>query len=806
MKFIVSLLLCQLLVVFPGLAQNRSDYLVEQEIQYHCEDAEEVFIVWGINGWNKQQKELLPAGTFEKGGLLTTPMKNQQGVFSIVFKTKPNTMFDYVFWITKGPKEIECDIWDVNVLPQKDYHSIAINDNSVVINSKVKVKPAQPLSVLEYTPVLVLIALFLFGALYLVKRFVFKTMTIYLSGPKIIVAGSILLLLCLFIIRVSVARLSWDFYYDPVTHAGPALWSGYYDYLYVLVIFLVFIGLHFIFKKFRHGNKIVISSFIIVGFISLLAALINIRVVEIIGKPFNYQWFYYSGFLNTSDSNAALAANISAGYIFKLVMVCICATLFTISLVYMHDMFLKKVKYKRIVFLVVLVLNIGFVVKAKRSLANGLPGYERLANPVTAFAESINPFSPDPELFTMEIADSLKYKEKNRKNTLGEFTGIKNVIMVVLESTPANVVAPYDKKYKATPNIEGLLNNAIVFDHVYAHAPATNKTMFSVLCSSFPWLSYNSETQEFPGISIPSMASVLKKKGYRTAFFNSGDNRFQSAGEFLSAHDFETIKDYSNVNCNRKFREEQKGWDALNGLDDACTANELIEWIHSENKKPFFGVIWTYQTHYPYFCGDEMQNFNDYNKELNKYLNAVKHSDEIVGRIVGSLKASGHFDSTLVVIIGDHGEAFGTHDQKTHASKIYEENIHIPCLFINPAFKSKRLPNAGGVADIAPTVLSVLNVEPAEQWQGVSLFERKYSDRTYFFCPWSDYLFGFREGKMKYIFNATKNSSELYDLEKDPLETRNLAAGSNTNISVYQQKLAAWVQYQDKYMKKIAVK
>jgi lipoteichoic acid synthase len=211
--------------------------------------------------------------------------------------------------------------------------------------------------------------------------------------------------------------------------------------------------------------------------------------------------------------------------------------------------------------------------------------------------------------------------------------------------------------------------------------------------------------------------------------------------------------------------------------------------------------MWTYQTHYPYYASGQQKNYTPNDSTLNRYLNAVNHSDLVLGKIMEELKRTGLFESTLVVVIGDHGEAFGEHDQITHASKIYEENLHIPFILINPAFKGERKTEIGGMVDVAPTIMNVLGFGSPKQWQGESLFVLHPNKRTYFFCPWSDYLFGYREGNKKYIYNATKDKTEIYDLEKDPNEKNNIAASEN--ILLTHQKLAAWVQYQDKFMNDI---
>jgi lipoteichoic acid synthase len=164
----------------------------------------------------------------------------------------------------------------------------------------------------------------------------------------------------------------------------------------------------------------------------------------------------------------------------------------------------------------------------------------------------------------------------------------------------------------------------------------------------------------------------------------------------------------------------------------------------------------------------------------------------------------GQLDSTLIITLGDHGEAFGRHGQYVHASNIYEENVHIPLVFINRRlFAGEESSVIAGQVDIAPTVLDLLGLPQPSDWQGRSLFASDRSPRTYFFAPWADLLFGYREGERKNIFNATSGQYEAYDLKDDPQETRNLIdqlPGARQQIL---DRTAAWVQYQNRMIKNL---
>mgnify|MGYP000088298623 CR=1 FL=1 len=794
-----AMLLIFLLTALFCVAQDQP---VNQEIRYVAKHASEVYLVWGVNNWQVMDKDELPPGSYIKDDLVHTLMtEKESGVFSVDIKVKSGTMIDYTFWITKGPRGVPSDVWDTNTQPQKDYHTMAINDNIAMIDSKKEIQPKQQLTLLNFAWPLLIGILIMALVFYIVKKYRFKGLRLNPGPLKIILGGGGITLAVLLLIRASVSLMSWKLYYQPIEFFPQVLYAGFYDHLYVISYTLFFVLLVFLFKKRRKVQYVFVSMAILVNFISIIAGILNIRMMETMGKPFNFRWLYYSGFLKSSEAKSAMASNISMEYILNVVAVCCAAVIAGVLIVYAIEWFMQKVRIRKVAFVIFVLVNLCYVFFAKRAISVQNWEYDRLANPVTAFLESISPFTKIPQLYTMNVPDSLRTFgniKADYKMPEGFPAKIRNVLVVVLESTPAEYLQPYDTLYNLTPELKKQLTNAIVFDNIYAHAPATNKSMVSLLGSVYPWLSYESLTQEHPNINIPTLSSKLKDKGYRTAFFNSGDSRFQKADEFLSFRKFDEMKDCKNLPCKLQFSEQGNKWDPLDGIDDECAADALITWMKKDRSKPFFGMLWTYQTHYPYYPGKEEKDYVIYDTVLNRYMNAVNHSDMVLGKILKQLKANGLSKSTLVVVVGDHGEAFGRHDQITHGSKIYEENLHIPLIFINPGFKAERKEQIGGMIDVAPTIMAMIGSEGAEEWQGENLFSPVRNNRTYFFCPWSDYLYGYREGNKKYIYNASKDLTEIYDLKKDPFETQNIATPSETEIC--HAKLAAWIQYHNKFM------
>jgi lipoteichoic acid synthase len=795
------------LLVFPALSGYCAKQAVPdssvQEIRYVTPFASEVYLVWGVNNWNIVNEANAPHDSFVKDNLMYSPMTPIEGGLSASIKVKTGTMLDYVFWITKGPRNAGTDLWDKNVQGQ-DYHTYVAHDNAVLVEPAIAIKPTQPLTLLDFALPLFLITILWLGLFVFIRR---KFLTSINRGPGLLtyaLAIAISLFVLLVALRPSVAGSSWDLYMNPANSFEEILKHSYYDFLFVLVFALLFLVPLYFLRNMRKTRITVFTVFAFLSLVALIAGILNIKVVEMLGKPFNYQWLYYSDFMRSPDSQAALSANVSGDYIFRIILLCTTAAAFTILMAgLLNQVFIRKWP-QRVVLSLMMICTAVYLIRGYKISDRANIDYDRLSNPVTAFLESVNPFAPHPSLFTMDVADSLRFVPRGKpvEVSLEKNKQIRNVIVFVLESTPAEYIQVYGSKFKATPELAKYASNALIFENLYAHAPATNLSMVSLLGSIYPWLSYNSLTEEHPDMDIKTISSELKHYGYRAGFFNSADNRFQRADEFLAHRKFDAITDCQGEGCGSKKFELNTDWEFMNGKDDACTKEEMMSWIRTDKDRPFFAMMWTYQTHYPYFFEGKEKDYKTGDASLNKYLNALNHSDEVFGQMMSQLKKEKLLESTLVVVVGDHGEAFGRHGQISHGRMIYEENLHVPCMMINPAFKNTKNAEVAGMVDVAPTIMNVLGLEQPQEWQGESLLAEKQNKRAYFFAPWSDFLFGYREGNQKYIYNATKNITEIYDLSEDPEEQENLASFLPGEIDLCHQRLAAWAQYVNTYMLK----
>jgi arylsulfatase A-like enzyme len=366
--------------------------------------------------------------------------------------------------------------------------------------------------------------------------------------------------------------------------------------------------------------------------------------------------------------------------------------------------------------------------------------------------------------------------------------GPLNVVMVVMESVGAHRVGLYGAPFDDTPNLVELARHALVFDRVYVSEAETSAALGALFASVYPDHDWPSITQLAPSLAIQGLPAVLSSHGYRTAFMHSGQLAFDRQGEFLRTRGFDQVID--------KRRDSDVP-------ADAELVTQALSWIKADSSRPFFLTIWTQDTHHPYLAAEE-HDYGVHDAYLNRYLNAVHASDAMIGKLAAALQNMGLADRTLLVITGDHGEAFGEHGQLIHGGTVYNEEVQVPLLIVNPKLfaHETRVKRIVRQIDIAPTVLALLGYRAPAQWQGTDVLGADPPVRAYLFAGTGNFSFGLIEGDFKYIYDFQRDRSQLYDLATDPGETRNLAS-DDAHAALMRRahlRLEAWVSFQNRYL------
>ena len=368
-----------------------------------------------------------------------------------------------------------------------------------------------------------------------------------------------------------------------------------------------------------------------------------------------------------------------------------------------------------------------------------------------------------------------------------------NVILLVLESVAARWAGLNHGPYDSTPNLRAEAARGLVFDDFYAHIGRSSNSLGAILLSTFPKLDFSDLTEEYPRLPGTSIASVFRDRGYRTAFVTPSDLDWAGWRTFLDRRGFGEVIDHRQLPCPT----ELSSW----GMEDRCAVDGMIQFIEEDPARPFFVMGWTQQTHHPYeptpgvlpieFVRQPVTDAYD----LNRYLNVLHETDRHLERLFETIRRAGLEQDTLIVVTGDHGQAFGDpHDSYMQGRTVYEEDVNVPLLLWYPRLYKSAMRSAaiGSHVDLAPTIAEIAEIPAAPDWQGRSLLDAAHPPRAYFYVAEDHFMLGVRDGNWKYMFDLREGDEELYDLVADPSERHNLAAAQPERCARLRQRLAAW--------------
>ncbi len=216
--------------------------------------------------------------------------------------------------------------------------------------------------------------------------------------------------------------------------------------------------------------------------------------------------------------------------------------------------------------------------------------------------------------------------------------------------------------------------------------------------------------------------------------------------------------------------------------------------MDSVKEDRFFAWLHFYDVHTPYEPPEPfLSRYKGY--PGSRYDGEIAYLDSLMGELFDWLQKNDLEEDTLVVFIGDHGESLGQHEENTHGFFIYDATMHVPFLVKAPYRQIRsgiRIPAQVRNIDLMPTILDLVAIPPPATIQGTSLVPLlegesddlgllAYSESFYprHHYGWAE-LKSVRNGRMQFI-DAPR--PELFDIEADPQQTKNLAPQRAATVS-----------------------
>ncbi len=368
----------------------------------------------------------------------------------------------------------------------------------------------------------------------------------------------------------------------------------------------------------------------------------------------------------------------------------------------------------------------------------------------------------------------------------------RNVVLVHLESTRARSTTPYNSQLATTPYLDELSESSLLAERAYVVVPRSSKATVTVNCGVDPPLFLG---PEFAPGGIPSrcLPDLLKGAGYNTVFFQSSS---------------ETMDQYGAIAANLGYDDyypsevmDKTGFMMTNyvGYEEDIMLAPSEAWLKENGDEPFLAQYLTGTAHDDYQCIPNRYGVKSYAEDplINSYLNCVNMLDHFLRNLIEQYKQLGLYEETVFVIYGDHGEGFGEHGRYLHGDTIYEEGLRIPLLIHAPGWfdGGERVEGLTNQTDVVPTVLELLGYRVADgRYPGYSLLREPPEDRTLnFSCITERKCLASMKNGEKYIHHYGNQPDEVFDLEEDPLEQRNLAGGrSEEELRRKREDLLAW--------------
>ena len=524
--------------------------------------------------------------------------------------------------------------------------------------------------------------------------------------------------------------------------------------------------------------------FLAICLVLTLANCINVRAFEVVGGPLTYQWISFAGDFSSETAREAVKSAVSGEFVL-LVCAAVVGQLAISAILSRALAWYGGARLSRLLLPAGIATGLFLLLSVHPW---NLPKQERryAVNPVvelvtTAFASGTSDLLRQRDAVPPE---QLPPQVNDVRNLPPELAAapIRNVVIVVLESVGAKylgateMTAPHDALSKYWPF-------TLNFTNAYAQAAHSTKSLFSLVTGRPPLFSFAQDTEALNGGQFVTLPDRLKSHGYRTAFFVN-DLRYAHAGDFLRGRGFDLLAGGNSLGCRGE-------------IDNQCLVNSALDWM-GNGGQPFLALIWTHDTHYPYWPKRPPRpgQFST-NLDQNRYIAAVRESESSVAAILEWLHRRGLLSTTLVVVLGDHGEAFGEHGYNLHSNTIYEEELHIPMLLISGSAKGRSIGTLVSISDLPQTILHVLKLGPELSWDSRSFFDPVHAQQLFLFAPQAPAV-GFREGDKKYIYDLSTGESQMFDLRRDPGEKINLA---NPGTGWYvRTRAAGWLQREDRQL------
>lgn len=389
-----------------------------------------------------------------------------------------------------------------------------------------------------------------------------------------------------------------------------------------------------------------------------------------------------------------------------------------------------------------------------------------------------------------------------------------NIVLISIDTLRADHLSAYGYGRPTSPALDALAAQGVRFEHAVAQASWTLPSMASVLTGLYPSEHGLIRADSKLSPQVETLAETLAECGYHS--------------KGIVSHFF--------VDRKHGLAQGFDHWDeSLIIGEDAVTSERLTKRAigaidQGEERQPFFLWVHYFDPHFSYVGhdGEIDQSDGDPRREFvsarsllaalakwqgtgeafpaqvlahveTLYDGEIEYTDRWIGRLLDRIRESRLKDSTVVIVVGDHGEYFLEKGRFFHGRDVYEPLVHVPLIMggaLPDSARGRTVGQAVETASIPRTIMGLLGVEDPP-YQGEDLLQvaeagagsrAVFTEGSYAWDP-KGRTRAVVQGDWKLIHNLDDDSFELYNLVADPEERDDLSDAHEESVRAVRRRL-----------------
>jgi arylsulfatase A-like enzyme len=393
-----------------------------------------------------------------------------------------------------------------------------------------------------------------------------------------------------------------------------------------------------------------------------------------------------------------------------------------------------------------------------------------------------------------------------------------NIILVMADDMGWGQTGYYNHPVLKTPNLDAMAGNGLRFDRFYAGAPNCSPTRGTVMTGR----SNDRVGVENHGYALrrqeKTVVQALRSAGYVTGHFGKWHlNGFSGPGAPVLASDDHNPGEFgydewlavTNFFDRDPLLSRKGKFEPFQGDSSEIIVSEALKFIEKNrgSGKPIFTTIWYGSPHAPYIAADaDKTAFASLNKASQDHYGELVAMDRSIGALRQGLRRLGLAENTMVWFNSDNGGlpdiTPGTvGNLRGFKNTVYEGGLRVPAVIEWPAgIKTPRITRyPAGTVDIFPTIAEITRLPDSAMLKpidGVSLkplFTADLKERSKPLPFRHQGRAALIDNRYKLVSqNLTAGMFELYDLEADPKESKDLTADKPEVSRRMQNALLEW--------------